>query len=148
MNEKQGQQRRNQSISCCPKDRTHLLMKYPDTFLSGREQRRWTLVQRQEFDAPQSLTSISVPAPRSRDAGLPAWIGLAIPLQLAADLNNLMVVGAPWSLAFSQGIGTSWPRFAVQARACLFILCLLPSREPTSGNISMAHWESHFKCPP
>jgi len=70
---------------------------------------------------------------RSRDAGLPAWIGLVIPLLLAADLNNLMVIGAPWSLAFSQGIGTSWPRFAVQALACIFILCLLPSCEPTSG---------------
>ncbi len=71
---------------------------------------------------------------RSRDAGLPAWIGLAIPFLLAADLNNLIVIGAPWSLAFSQGIGTSWPRFAAQALACIFILCLLPSREPTSGN--------------
>ena len=71
---------------------------------------------------------------RSRDAGLPAWIGLVIPLLFAVDLNNLMVIGAPWSLAFSQGIGTSWPRFAAQALACVLILCLLPSREPTSGN--------------
>lgn len=70
---------------------------------------------------------------RSRDAGLPAWIGLAaIPL-LPADVNNLMVIGAPWSLAFSQGIGTSWPRFAVQALACVLILCLLPFREPSTG---------------
>ncbi|WP_271894212.1 hypothetical protein [Candidatus Phyllobacterium onerii] len=79
------------------------------------------------------LSFLGISLRRSRDAGLPAWIGLAIPLLLAADLNNLIVIGAPWSLAFSQGIGTSWPRFAVQALACIFILCLLPSREPTSG---------------
>jgi uncharacterized Tic20 family protein len=62
------------------------------------------------------------------------WIGLSIPLLLAADLNNLTLIGAPWSLAFSQGLGTSWPRFAVQGLACVLILCLLPSREPTPGN--------------
>ena len=48
-----------------------------------------------------SFVGISVR--RARDAGVPGWIGLFIPLLFAFDHNFFVFAGAPWSFAFSAG---------------------------------------------
>lgn len=54
-----------------------------------------------------TLVLLSLPAPlmgRSRDAGLPAWLGL-VPLIFAAPgVAALVVAGAPWAMSFSLGL--------------------------------------------
>jgi uncharacterized membrane protein YhaH (DUF805 family) len=74
---------------------------------------------------------------RVRDAGMPAWIGLIIPLLLAADYQFLIFSAAPWSFAFSAGVlMTPVPQFAIFALVCIAVLCIFPSRadSPTSRN--------------
>jgi uncharacterized membrane protein YhaH (DUF805 family) len=66
---------------------------------------------------------------RARDAGAASWIGLFVPLLLAADYQLLTVVGAPWSLGFTLGIlHVPLPRFAMMALWCILAMSLLPSR--------------------
>jgi uncharacterized membrane protein YhaH (DUF805 family) len=74
---------------------------------------------------------------RTRDAGVPGWIGLFVPILFAADYTALVYTGAPWSFAFSSGLlRTPVPYYAFFAIACTAILCTLPSRgrSPDSRN--------------
>src|SRR5215831_16393251 len=58
---------------------------------------------------------------RARDAGVPGWVGLLIPLLLAADGAFLQLIGE-WSPRFAL------PRNVMLALACMAGLCALPSR--------------------
>lgn len=40
---------------------------------------------------------------RSRDAGMPAWIGLVVPMLLSIDAALFLFAGAPWTLSFTLG---------------------------------------------
>ncbi|WP_088347558.1 MULTISPECIES: DUF805 domain-containing protein [Rhodomicrobium] len=78
---------------------------------------------------------IGISVRRARDAGLPGWAGLFVPLLLAADQGFLVLTGAPWSLAFISGaMGPQVPRFLLLGLACIAFLCALPARETASGN--------------
>jgi uncharacterized membrane protein YhaH (DUF805 family) len=80
-----------------------------------------------------SFVGISVR--RARDAGVPGWIGLFIPLLFALDHNFFVFAGAPWSFAFSAGaLHVSGPRHAPLALACIVALCVLPSRRDGPGS--------------
>lgn len=72
---------------------------------------------------------------RARDAGLPAWIGLFIPLLLVADAGFLIFFGAHWSFAFSAGVlrGAA-PLYVAVALICIAALSLLPSRDTAPGS--------------
>ena len=80
------------------------------------------------------FSMISVSVRRARDAGLPSWSGLAVPLLLAADKDYLTLYGAPWYLAFSRGMMYPyWPQFVVEALCGITLLCIMPSATPTPG---------------
>lgn len=80
------------------------------------------------------FSMVGVSMRRARDAGLPSWSGLAVPLLLAADKAYLTLYGAPWSLAFSHGMMYPyWPRFVVEALCGITLLCILPSKTQTRG---------------
>jgi uncharacterized membrane protein YhaH (DUF805 family) len=80
-----------------------------------------------------SFVGISVR--RARDAGVPGWIGLFIPLLFAFDHNFFVFAGAPWSFAFSAGaLPVPGPRHAPLALACIAALCVLPSRRDGPGS--------------
>jgi uncharacterized membrane protein YhaH (DUF805 family) len=66
---------------------------------------------------------------RARDAGVPGWVGLFIPLMFAVDANFLIFAGAPWSFAFSAGamLG-AFPRHVLLGLACTAALGALPAR--------------------
>jgi uncharacterized membrane protein YhaH (DUF805 family) len=71
---------------------------------------------------------------RVRDAGMPAWIGLAVPLFFAADYVYLVYAGTPWSFGFATGVlYLSLPYHALLALACIVFLCLLPTRVVPPG---------------
>ena len=72
---------------------------------------------------------------RTRDAGVPGWIGLFIPLLLLGDYAFFIYSAAPWSFAFSAGqIGIPAPRFALLALSCIAVLCILPPRDGNGQN--------------
>jgi uncharacterized membrane protein YhaH (DUF805 family) len=74
-----------------------------------------------------SLVGIS--SRRASDAGLPSWVGLAIPAFLGFDYNYFVYHGAPWTFAFSAGIlSQTAPRFALLALYFIGIMAILPSR--------------------
>ena len=71
---------------------------------------------------------------RARDAGVPGWIGLFVPLLFAADQAFFVVAGTPWSYAFVTGVlRLPVPRYALLALACTAVLCALPSRRDGAG---------------
>jgi uncharacterized membrane protein YhaH (DUF805 family) len=71
---------------------------------------------------------------RSRDAGMPAWIGLVVPLFLAADYTFLAYVMTPWSFGFATGVlHLALPYHALIALACVLFLCVLPTRVTPPG---------------
>src|SRR5262245_61897272 len=41
---------------------------------------------------------------RARDTGIPAWIGLFIPMLFAADFTFLVFTATPWAFGFSSGV--------------------------------------------
>ena len=66
---------------------------------------------------------------RTRDSGIPAWIGLIVLVLLVADHRFLVFAGAPWSFAFPAGVQrASFPYFTLLALICVGVLCALPSR--------------------
>jgi hypothetical protein len=80
-----------------------------------------------------SLVGISMR--RARDAGLPAFAGLLIPLMLAADYKFGVFAAAPWSFAFSFGVlGRSAPIYLGFGLICLVLLGLAPSARPWTPN--------------
>src|SRR5215203_5414852 len=84
-----------------------------------------------------SFAGISVR--RARDAGVPGWVGLFVPLLFAADHAVLTVFGAPWSLGFSLGVlHTAVPRFTIMALWCIGAMCLLPSRADDGEGFGLA----------
>src|SRR5215207_1033202 len=84
-----------------------------------------------------SFAGISVR--RARDAGVPGWVGLFVPLLFAANHAVLTVFGAPWSLGFSLGVlHTAVPRFTIMALWCIGAMCLLPSRADDGEGFGLA----------
>ncbi len=78
---------------------------------------------------------VGITTRRVRDAGVPGWVGLFIPLLLAADYTFLVFTGAPWSFGFSAGVlGIPVPRNLLLALVCIAILSMLPSRENEGRN--------------
>ncbi len=71
---------------------------------------------------------------RARDAGMPAWIGLAVPLFFAADYVYLAYVATPWSFGFATGVlYLALPYHALLALGCVLFLCALPTRVTPPG---------------
>jgi uncharacterized membrane protein YhaH (DUF805 family) len=84
------------------------------------------------------LSLIGITMRRLRDAGIPLWLVVVIPLLLLADLGFAMAFGAPWSVAFVMGIlGPILPKFMLTAFACMIFLCLIP---PTDGDTGPRRW--------
>ncbi len=88
------------------------------------------------------LSFLGISVRRTRDAGIPAWVGLLVPALFAAEYKFLMVFGTSWAFAFSTGVlRLSFPIFAVLALVCIAVLCVLPprgspaSRNPNSGGL-------------
>ena len=86
---------------------------------------------------------------RARDAGLPAWLGLAVPLLVAIDFPIFMMAGGPWSLAFTMGRtgGHLLPIGSIAALVFLILLMLPASRpardwqsQPTDRFEKIAGW--------
>jgi uncharacterized membrane protein YhaH (DUF805 family) len=81
---------------------------------------------------------------RARDAGVPGWIGLFIPLLLAADQNFLVYSGTPWAFPFSAGVlHLRLPRYALLALACIAALGALPPRHdsrPSRNPFGLMGW--------
>jgi uncharacterized membrane protein YhaH (DUF805 family) len=72
---------------------------------------------------------IGIAVRRSRDAGMPAWAGLFIPLLLASDYVFLVFAGTPWSFGFSQGVMHAVaPIFIALALGCIAFLAVLAPR--------------------
>jgi uncharacterized membrane protein YhaH (DUF805 family) len=72
---------------------------------------------------------------RARDAGIPGWAGLLVPLLFLADQTFLVYAGTPWSFGFANGV--LWmtpPRYTLLALVCIAALGALPSRAPSGGN--------------
>lgn len=80
---------------------------------------------------------IGISIRRARDAGLPFWIGLCIPVLLIADLDSLFLLGGPWPKLFTQGLaGIGWPRFILQAFCFAIVLAILRPRAPAPGRMN------------
>lgn len=72
---------------------------------------------------------------RARDAGVPGWIGLLIPLLFAADHTFLVYSATPWGFPFSAGVlKLQFPRYSLLALACVAALGALPSRNDGSAS--------------
>jgi uncharacterized membrane protein YhaH (DUF805 family) len=72
---------------------------------------------------------------RARDAGVPGWIGLFIPLLLSFNYGFFLFAGAPWSFAFSSGVLRVQPPYhTLLALACIAALCVLPTRRDGPGS--------------
>ena len=68
---------------------------------------------------------------RTRDAGLPAAVGLVVPLLIAADYRFGIFMGAHWSFAFSSGVLFFRPPIFLAIALCaMLVLAVLPPREP------------------
>lgn len=72
---------------------------------------------------------------RARDAGVPSWIGLFIPLLFAADYTFLVFTGTPWGFGFSAGVlRIPVPYYTLLALGCIAVLSALPPRADLSSN--------------
>ncbi|MEQ1715157.1 MAG: hypothetical protein ABL907_04105 [Hyphomicrobium sp.] len=82
-----------------------------------------------------TFSFVGISMRRVRDAGVPGWIGLFIPLLFMADSSFLVFYAAPWSFAFSSGqLGISTPLYALLAVGSVAILSVMPSRDGERGN--------------
>jgi len=75
---------------------------------------------------------IGISLRRTRDIGVPGWIGMFIPLLFAADQTFFTMAGAPGSLPLLMGARA--PSYALLGLACTAALCALPARDDGSGN--------------
>lgn len=81
------------------------------------------------------LSFIGIGVRRTRDIGLPAWLGLAIPVLLALDMTFPMSGSARWLSVFTTGAsGLPFPLFAVAALLLTILLCTWPSRPMQSDD--------------
>lgn len=79
-----------------------------------------------------SFVGISVR--RARDAGVPGWTGLFVPLLFAFDHGFFLFAGASWAFAFSVGVLRIPPPWhTLLALACIAALCALPTRRDGPG---------------
>jgi uncharacterized membrane protein YhaH (DUF805 family) len=64
---------------------------------------------------------------RARDAGMPALLGLLIPLLFLGDWQFAITVASPWTVGFVLGAMGGWPVYFGAALACVAFLCCIPS---------------------
>jgi hypothetical protein len=68
---------------------------------------------------------------RARDAGLPSFVGVLVPLLFAADFQFLIFAVAPWAFAFAAGaLSVTAPQFAIVGIISAVALGLLPTDRP------------------
>ncbi len=79
---------------------------------------------------------------RSRDAGMPASIGLLVPILLLIDVPLFLFAGAPWSLGFTLGrIGPApMPVGTLAALVATILLAIPASRPPRDWRIVPKDW--------
>ncbi len=68
---------------------------------------------------------------RSRDAGMPGWIGLVVPMLLSIDAALFLFAGAPWTLSFTLGqSGRLPPPIGTLAALIATIALAIPVSQP------------------
>ena len=84
------------------------------------------------------LSFIGITMRRLRDAGIPVWIVVALPLLFLADLSFAMAFGAPWTVGFVMGMpGLMLPKFMLTALACIVFLSVVPGSD---GGMDDRRW--------
>ena len=95
-----------------------------------------------------SLIGISLR--RARDTGLPASLGLIVPLLALGDISIGSLAGAHWSHAFAVGVlrPLPFPWFWLLALCAIVVLGVLPSRDSTGATPRTGRWAGLAARPP
>lgn len=84
-----------------------------------------------------AFSFVGISMRRARDAGVPGWVGLFVPILIGFDHAFWTFMGASSWFAFSAGaLYIPGPRRTALALVCVAVLCALPSRRdgPSSRN--------------